>query len=161
LAAQRGLEATVCVLEARIKKLAGEHWWHVEEKLGDGEYADDKDKENKLKTYLLRRQRASERMRTLHERGIFDELELSKRGHLKKCKIVLKNTYYFDNQSRGYSPWAYMMAIQKAQDLGCDGVVIKNTYDMGTPSLYEGGEHSDEDLTDVYIAFEPSTIETL
>ena len=101
-------------------------------------------------------------MGTLYERGIFDELELSKRGHLKKCAIALKNAYYFDNEFRRYSPWTYMTAIAKAQELGCDGVIIKNTHDMGTPSLYESDDgFEDDDFTDVYIAFDPRAIETV
>jgi hypothetical protein len=161
LATQRGLDAKVCVLEHRIEKLTGVSWVEAEDMLADGSYADDKPTENRLKTYLLRRRRASERMATLYERGIFDELELSKRAHLKKCRVAFAKAYYVDNEHRRYSPWAYMRAIDNARKLGCDGVVIKNTYDMGTPSLYERDEENVEDLTDVYIAFDPKSIRTL
>jgi hypothetical protein len=160
LAAKRGLDAKIRTLEARIEDLTGRDWDCAEEDLNSGEYADDKDMESKLKTYLLRRERASGRLDDLCQRGIFDELELSKRAHLKRCRIEMKDAYYFDNDYRKYSPWTYLTAIYKARELGCDGVVIKNTYDMGTPSLYENEDYPDDDMTDVYIVFSSGQIET-
>jgi hypothetical protein len=126
---------TIRTLEARIEELTGESRWDAEDRLEEGAYAQDKATENKLKTYLQRIERARGRLSDLRSRGIFDELELSKRAHLKECHITMKNAYYIDNENRRYCPWTYMTAIEKARELGCDGVVTKNTYDMGTPSL--------------------------
>jgi len=113
LAAQRGLEVTIRTLEVRVEASTGEKWWDAEELLEKGGYAHDKATENKLKTYLQRIERARGRLRDLCSRGIFDELELSKRAHLKECRIAMKDAYYFDNENRKYSPWTYMTAIEQ------------------------------------------------
>jgi ADP-Ribosyltransferase in polyvalent proteins len=159
LAAQRGLDTTIRTIEARIEAITGEEWRDAEEKLEEGGYAHDKAIENKLKTYLQRRERAQVRWRDLCARGIFDQLELAKRANLKECRITMKDAYYFDNENRVYSPWTYLTAIEKARELGCDGVVIKNTYDMGTPSLcYSGDDPEVDDMTHVFIAFSPEQV---
>jgi len=156
LAAKRGLDAKIRTLEERVEELTGDCWDDAEERLNDGDFADDKDTENRLKSYLQCLYRARERLDDLCNRGIFDELELSKRAHLKRCRIEMEDAYYFDNEYRKYSPWTYLTAIYKARELGCDGVVIKNTYDMGTPSKYE--TEDDDDITDVYIVFSSNQI---
>jgi hypothetical protein len=158
LAARRGLDTRIRTLEARIEALTGMEWRVAEEQLEEGGYAHDKAIESKLKTYLQRRERAEGRL----QGGMFEELELSKRGHLKECRITIKDAYYFDNENRRCSPWTYLKAIEKARELGCDGVVIKNTYDMGTPSLSEKDEwyYDFDDITDVYIVFSSEQIVT-
>jgi hypothetical protein len=152
------LDAKVRTLQARIEAPTGKSWWYAQEDLEDGVYAGDRELESKLKSYLLRLNRASERLEDLCERGIFDKLELSKRAHLKHCAIVMKDAYYIDNEYRCYSPWTYLRAIERARELGCDGVIIKNTYDMGTPSHY--ASQDDDDITDVYIVFDADQVQT-
>src|SRR5262245_42334133 len=63
LAAKRGLYATMGTLTARIEALTGlDNPFKAEEELESGTYAHDKARENKIKSYLQRRRRASSRL---------------------------------------------------------------------------------------------------
>jgi hypothetical protein len=69
---------------------------------------------------------------------------------------VITRAYYHDMEGTRYSPWVYSDAIDRAKKAGYDGVVIKNTYDGGSPSQWH--DEDKDDLTDVYIVFDAEQI---
>lgn len=156
LAASRGLEQTRRKLEDKMEELTGLSHWMAEDELEAGKYRDDKETENKLKSHLGRWQRANKRLHDLTERGVFSELELHKRAYLKVQRLTMKNPYIYDMGGSPYDGWRYMEAIEEAKFSGCDGVIIRNTYDGLTPSyVYAKGK---ETKTNVYIVFSEDQI---
>lgn len=157
LAARRGLEATRRLLQERIKKASGENWFYdARGKLRNGDYHHDLALENKLKSYFERYDRASKRLSDLVDRGIFKNLKLAANASLKARKLVMRKPYIYHMHGSSYSEHRYMDAIEQAQGEGCDGVIIKNTYDGLTPSyVWAGGK---EASTDVYIVFDATQI---
>jgi hypothetical protein len=151
LAATRGLDATIETLRKRIEAATGLSYWEASSKLEDGDYEDDLALLNKLKAYAVRLAKAERRMSDLLRRGVFDDVRLSKRGEVKEQRLVIHRAYYHDMEGTRYSPWAYSEAIDRAKEGGYDGVVIKNTYDGGSPSQWDDEEK--DELTNVYIVF--------
>jgi ADP-Ribosyltransferase in polyvalent proteins len=156
LAAKRGLEVTIETLQKRLEDATGLTYWEASSKLEDGDYDDDLPLLNKLKAYAVRLGKAQRRMNDLMDRGIFDEVRLSKRGEVKLQRLAIRRAYYHDMEGTRYSPWVYSEVIEQAKAGDYDGVVIKNTYDGGTPSQWT--DESKDDLTDVYIVFDTEQI---
>jgi ADP-ribosyltransferase-like protein len=156
LAAKRGLEVTIETLEKRIEAATGLTYWEASSKLEDGDYDDDLPLLNKLKAYAVRLRKAKRRMDDLLDRGIFDEIRLSKRGDVKVQRLAIRRAYYHDMEGTRYSPWVYSEVIEHAKAGGYDGVVIKNTYDGGSPSQWTDDDK--DDLTDVYVVFSEDQI---
>jgi hypothetical protein len=156
LAAKRGLEVTIETLEKRIEDATGLTYWEASSKLEDGDYDDDLPLLNKLKAYAVRLRKAKRRMEDLLSRGVFDEVCLSKRGEVKVQRLAIRRAYYHDMEGSRYSPWVYSDVIEQAKVGNYDGVVIKNTYDGGSPSQWTDVDK--DDLTDVYIVFDAEHI---
>jgi hypothetical protein len=157
LAAFRGLETTAELIRKRIEAATGLDYWEASSKIEDGDYDDDPPLRDKLRAYAVRLSKAERRMKDLLNRGIFDEVRLSKRGEVKVQRLVINRVYYHDMEGSRYSPWVYSEVIDRAKEIGCDGVVIKNTYDGGTPSQWT--DEDKDELTDVYVAFSEEQIE--
>jgi hypothetical protein len=151
LAAMRGLDVTIETLRKRIEVATGRNYWDASSKLDAGDYDDDLALLSKLKAYAVRLDKAEGRMSDLLRRGVFDEVRLSKRGEVKIQRLAISRAYYHDMDGTRYSPWAYSEAINCAKEGGYDGVVIKNTYDGGTPSQCD--DEDKDEMTDVYIVF--------
>jgi ADP-Ribosyltransferase in polyvalent proteins len=156
LAASRGLEQTRRKWEEKISALAGCSEWEAEQKLDNGEYHDDLETENRLKSYLERLRRAQVRLSNLTDRGVFKRLQLHKRAYMKVQRLAIKKPYIYDMEGRCYDGDTYMDAIEEAHMRGCDGVIIRNTYDGLTPShIWAKGK---EARTNVYIVFSEDQI---
>lgn len=157
LAAKRGLDATIAKIEHRLSEVFGTDWYDVAIALDEGEYDDDPARKNLAQTYLGRLKRAQTRFHNLRERGIFQELRPSKRGDVKRQRIVMERPYYYDMERHRYDPISYEEAIDGARAKGHDGVVIKNTYDGYSFAMLT--HPSEADLTDVYIVFDERQIQ--
>jgi hypothetical protein len=104
---------------------------------------------NKLKNLLGMMKRA--RLK-LYENEITTVVQ-SKRGEVKRCKLDVRRPYVHDMKGRSYSEEEYLDAAFMAKSLGYDGVIIKNTYDPGSPAEIVG-----DDMTDVYVVFDSAQI---
>lgn len=145
LARRRGLEAKIRTIEERIKSLTGGSVYEAE-LLIDGLALD---VANKLKNLLGMMKRA--RLK-LYENEITTVVQ-SKRGEVKRCKLDVRKPYVHDMKGRSYSEEEYLDAAFMAKSLGYDGVIIKNTYDPGSPAEIEG-----DDMTDIYVVFNSAQI---
>lgn len=157
VAAKRGLDATIAKIEYRLAEVFGVEWYNVETALEEGAYDDDPAWKSLAQTYLGRLKRAQARFRDLRERGIFQELRPSKRGDVKRQRVVMERPYYYDMERHRYDPISYEEAIDGARAKGHDGVVIKNTYDGYSFAMLT--HPSEADLTDVYIVFDERQIQ--
>lgn len=145
LAKQRSLQSKIHLLEHRIEALTGYSVYWVDEHVSEL----DDDKANKLKTYLGMIARARRR---LHDCEITTVVQ-SKRGDVKRCVLDIKKPYVHDMAGRHYDEGEYYDAACCAKEEGCDGLIIKNTYDPGSWVPIKGNS-----LTDIYVAFDSGQI---
>jgi hypothetical protein len=145
LARQRSLDAKISLIEARVKTLTGQSWYRAEDHLAGLA----PDTANKAMHFLRMLKRARARLRD-HE---ITKVVQSKRGDLKRCKLDMKLPYVYDMGRRRYNDVEYCEAAQRAKELGCDGLILKHTYDPGSFLPIEGVS-----LTDIYVVFDARQI---
>jgi hypothetical protein len=151
IARQRGLDARIRTIEARIESLSGMKCYEVRDVLTEDPGPFAPELKNKLKHFCAMQKRAMEK---LGERTI-TKLALSKRAEVKTCVLDLRNPYIHNMNGRRFDDEEFCEAAMEARDNGHDGVIIRKTYDPG--SCFDRRD----DLTDVYIVFDPGQIRPL
>jgi hypothetical protein len=145
-ARQRSLQTKIRTLEERIFILTGKRPYAAGQSLEQF----GTDKANKAKTFLGMLERAR---RKFCDHTITKVVQ-SKRGDVKRCVLDIKRPYIHNMRGRHYDEEEYCEAAWRAKELGCDGLIIKNTYDPYSFVKIEG-----DDKTDIYVAFSADQIQ--
>ncbi len=148
LARQRSIQTKIRTLEERIFALTELRPYAAEQRLARFETT----LANKVKTFLGMLDRAR---RKLYDYEITKVVQ-SKRGEVKQCILDIKRPYIHNMRGRSYDEEEYCKAAWRAKQLGCDGLIIRNTYDPGSWVKIDG-----DDKTDIYVAFQADQISPL